>query len=334
MVHDNRIGWFSAIGVLICIVFLLALHLGFGLIAALFMFTLSRVVWNKIPAAWPRWSRKMITIVFLFGLVGMLGWGLSWGMRYSVKTVNVQKEQMISYSVEALNDLRPHLPKAIAKQLPSSIGAMNKKIDEAAAVFGKNAVGFGVTGMHLLFQLMFAVLIAGACSTKEKEGVAHNRLLRREWLARISEYSACFSTLMTAQLYVAVWNAFCTALFLYGILPLMGVELSFREALVIFTLLISLIPALGNMVANSVMAFLCLPHGISVVIAAIIFLVLVHKAEYLINARIIGQNVQASVPEMLIAILIGERLFGLSGLILGPVTYAYIKMYLIKKELV
>lgn len=139
---------------------------------------------------------------------------------------------------------------------------------------------------------------------------------------------------MTAQMYVALWNAFCTSIFLYAVLPLLGVELSFREALVVFTLFASLIPALGNIVANSVMAFLCLPHGAPIMVLAVVFLFVVHKAEYIINARIIGKNVRATVPEMLMAILIGECLFGLPGLMLGPVSYAYLKMYLIKQDLV
>jgi len=36
---------------------------------------------------------------------------------------------------------------------------------------------------------------------------------------------------------------------------------------------------------------------------------------------------------MLLAILIGERLFGLPGLMLGPVTYAFLKMHLKKMNI-
>ena len=139
---------------------------------------------------------------------------------------------------------------------------------------------------------------------------------------------------MGAQVYVAIWNALCTAIFVYAVLPLMGVDLVFREALVVFTLIISLIPAVGNMVANAAMAFLCLPHGVGIMFLALAFLIVVHKAEYLINARLIGRQVEATVPEMLLAILIGERLFGLPGLVLGPVSYAYIKQFLMQQKLV
>ena len=111
---------------------------------------------------------------------------------------------------------------------------------------------------------------------------------------------------------------------------MIGVTLSFREILVVFPLFISLIQAIKNMIDNAVMAMLWLPHGAFVLLAAVVFLIVVHNAEYIINAKIIGKTVEASVPEMLLAILIGERLFGLPGLMLGPVTYAFLKMHLKK----
>ena len=334
MKNEKYLGWSSAIGLFVFILFLLYLQLGFGLIVCLILFTVSRKVWRSLPKAWPFSLRNGSTLLFLVLLVVGMGWGAAQGARYGVKTLNNQKEQMIEYSLIALNDIRPHMPKAVAKHFPNDTAQINGLLEEGGAVFGRNALGFGATGMHMLFQLLFAILIAAACCTRPVLDSTEYKPFRREWLTRIQEYSICFAQLMSAQVYVALWNAFCTGIFLYGILPLMGVELSFREALVVFTLFVSLIPALGNMVANTAMAFLCLPHGAGVVLAAVVFLIVVHKAEYIINARIIGKNVQATVPEMLIAILIGECLFGLPGLMLGPVSYAYLKMFLIKKNLV
>lgn len=334
MYNEKYLGWFSAVGLFGFVLLLLHLHLGFGLIVCLILFTVCRTVWRKLPTRWPDGLRNGITILFLLCAVAAMGFGVAQGTRYGVKTLSNQKDQMLAYSLVALDDVRAHTPKAISKHIPEDLTQINQLMEQAGAMFGRNALGFGATGMHLLFQLLFAILIASTCSTRPALDMSTYKPFRREWLSRVHEYSVCFAKLMSAQVYVALWNAFCTSIFLYGILPLMGVELSFREVLVVFTLFVSLIPALGNVVANTVMAFLCLPHGAGVVVAAVIFLFVVHKAEYIINARIIGKNVQATVPEMLLAILIGECLFGLPGLMLGPVSYAYLKMYMIKKELV
>jgi predicted PurR-regulated permease PerM len=60
-------------------------------------------------------------------------------------------------------------------------------------------------------------------------------------------------------------------------------------------------------------------------VASLIFLVLIHKAEYFMNARIVGHEVQATAWELLIAMLLMEAVFGVAGLVAAPVVYAWIK---------
>jgi predicted PurR-regulated permease PerM len=58
---------------------------------------------------------------------------------------------------------------------------------------------------------------------------------------------------------------------------------------------------------------------------ALAFLVIIHKLEYFINARIVGSQIQASAWELLLAMLVMEATFGLPGVIAAPVFYAYLK---------
>ncbi|MBL2055405.1 AI-2E family transporter, partial [Klebsiella pneumoniae] len=50
--------------------------------------------------------------------------------------------------------------------------------------------------------------------------------------------------------------------------------------------------------------------------------------EYFINAKIIGHKINANAWEILLAMLIFESIFGLSGLIAAPIFYAYLKLEL------
>jgi len=59
-----------------------------------------------------------------------------------------------------------------------------------------------------------------------------------------------------------------------------------------------------------------------------VWLVLIHKLEYLLNAHIIGNRIRAQGWELLIAMLVMEALFGVAGLISAPVIYAQIKQVL------
>jgi predicted PurR-regulated permease PerM len=66
----------------------------------------------------------------------------------------------------------------------------------------------------------------------------------------------------------------------------------------------------------------------------LIFLVVIHKVEYFLNARIVGTRIQARAWELLLAMLVLEVAFGMAGLIAAPVYYAYIKKELSEAGLI
>ena len=63
-------------------------------------------------------------------------------------------------------------------------------------------------------------------------------------------------------------------------------------------------------------------------------MVVIHKLEYFLNARIIGIQVNAKSWELLTAILVMETLFGLPGVVAAPVFYAYLKKELRDENMV
>ena len=134
----------------------------------------------------------------------------------------------------------------------------------------------------------------------------------------------CFAKFMAAQAYVAAWNTLCTAVFILGVLPLLEVQLPFRGLLLGITFVLSFLPAVGNMVCNTLMVVLCLQGGPLIAALAFGYLVVAHKAEYLINAHFLGKLQAVSIAEILVCLIVGETLFGLFGLILGPVLYLFV----------
>lgn len=69
-------------------------------------------------------------------------------------------------------------------------------------------------------------------------------------------------------------------------------------------------------------------------IVSLIFLVVIHKAEYFLNAKIIGEQVNAKAFELLLVMIIFEHLFGIGGIVLAPVCYAYLKKELIAHKII
>lgn len=97
----------------------------------------------------------------------------------------------------------------------------------------------------------------------------------------------------------------------------------------LITFLAGLLPVVGNVISNTVITIVALSVSFYVAVAALLFLVVIHKLEYFLNARIVGGEIRAHAWELLLAMLVMEAAFGLSGLVAAPVFYAYVKRELV-----
>ena len=86
-----------------------------------------------------------------------------------------------------------------------------------------------------------------------------------------------------------------------------------------------LLPVVGNLVSNTVIVVVSLAHSPHAALASLAFLVVVHKLEYFLNARIVGGQIQAAAWELLLAMLFMEAVFGLPGVVAAPIVYAWVK---------
>jgi predicted PurR-regulated permease PerM len=68
-----------------------------------------------------------------------------------------------------------------------------------------------------------------------------------------------------------------------------------------------------------------LSHSLAVAVAALIYLIVIHKLEYFVNARIVGSQIRSKAWELLLAMLTMEAAFGVAGVIAAPIYYAYLK---------
>ena len=116
-----------------------------------------------------------------------------------------------------------------------------------------------------------------------------------------------------------------TALYLMAVLPLLGIDLPFTKTMVVLTFVVGLLPILGNLISNTVIFVVSLSHSLVVAFGALGYLIVIHKLEYFLNARIIGSQIRARAWEMLIAMILLESAFGIPGLIAAPIYYAYMK---------
>jgi predicted PurR-regulated permease PerM len=115
---------------------------------------------------------------------------------------------------------------------------------------------------------------------------------------------------------------------------LADVHLPLAKTVLVITFLVGLLPVVGNLLSNAIIVILSLSVSLPVAIASLIFLVVIHKLEYFLNAHMIGTQVHAHAWELLLAMLVMEAAFGIPGLIAAPIYYAYIKDELVSRRLV
>lgn len=88
----------------------------------------------------------------------------------------------------------------------------------------------------------------------------------------------------------------------------MGCSPPFRQNLNHSYFLFGLIPILGNLISNTLTFIAALTVSLGLAGVALLYLVLVHKLEYFINAKIIGHKINANAWEILLAMLIFESI--------------------------
>ncbi|MGH8459482.1 MAG: hypothetical protein ACRESV_09035, partial [Nevskiales bacterium] len=149
---------------------------------------------------------------------------------------------------------------------------------------------------------------------------------------RVARLSASFSRIVFAQVRISLVNTFFTLLYLAVVLPLLGIHIPLTKTLVVLTFVCGLLPIVGNLISNTVITIVSLSHSLELAAASLGYLVLIHKLEYFLNARIIGGRIHAQAWELLLAMLMMEAAFGIPGLVAGPMYYAYLKDELKAKE--
>jgi predicted PurR-regulated permease PerM len=151
---------------------------------------------------------------------------------------------------------------------------------------------------------------------------------------RVRRLEEAFEAIVFAQVKISGINTALTALYLLVALPLFGVRLPFAGTLVAVTFLTGIIPVVGNLLSNTVIVVISLGVSVWVAAGSLAFLIVVHKLEYVLNAHIVGVEINAAAWEILGALVAAEAAFGTPGVVVAPIVYAYAKKELRDRGLV
>ena len=173
------------------------------------------------------------------------------------------------------------------------------------------------------FQIVIAVVAATLYFLSPTEPRSRPDDLHTELLDQISDrvslFVASFERVIGAQLLIASINAFITAVFLYA------VDMPFKNFLTLATFVCGVVPIVGNIASNALICAAAVVRSEQLAVAALVFLVVVHKAEYFLNSRIVGAAVAIPMWATLLGNLAGEVLMGVPGVLLAPTLLYYVR---------
>ena len=181
----------------------------------------------------------------------------------------------------------------------------------------------GIGLVHMIMGGLLALLVFFRHITHHDE--ERRGPLARALVDKVDRFAHAFGRVATAQIKISAVNTVLTGLYLLVVLPLFGIRIPFATTLVVITFLCGLIPVLGNLISNTVITILSMGISIGTAVASLTFLIVIHKLEYLINSRIVGGETDSQAWEILLAIIIGEAAFGVGGIVLAPIVYAFVK---------
>jgi predicted PurR-regulated permease PerM len=230
---------------------------------------------------------------------------------------------LLQFLAQTVLEIRKKVPPDWAQYLPEELMAVQLWLAELLKSKASVIAGAGSQVLHGLL-LVYVGLVVGALmgATPASDSRAPLRLQMR---TRGAHFIAAFAQVVVAQFWIAVFNASCTAALLLIVLPLAGAQLPYTGPLVVMTFVCGLIPIVGNLVCNAMLSLAGLSVSVGVGVACLVFLVFIHKAEYAINARILGKQTNTAAWELLAVLFIGEAVFGLPGLVAAPLYYGYAK---------
>ncbi|HBL15314.1 MAG TPA: hypothetical protein DD417_00745 [Elusimicrobia bacterium] len=300
---------------LVFFIVILAFHLGPALLAGLFAYSIldlsHRLFARRIGAFYAR----IASLSLFFFIAGGMSWMVVSFVQQSISTVPVILTTVMPKVSETASRWGVELPFENIEQLRgAAIAAVAENAGDITQASGLLTKGF----FHILIAVIAAVL---AFMAPKPEPGPRNQYtaLREEFFARTARFMESFERVLGAQVAISAINTSLTAVFLLA--------LGFPHAafLIPATFILGILPIIGNILSNTIICAAALTLSLRHAVLSLIFLVVIHKGEYLLNSRIIGGSIRVPMWQTLIGILVGEVVMGIPGIILAPAILHYVR---------
>ncbi|MDB5899742.1 MAG: hypothetical protein JWP22_606 [Ramlibacter sp.] len=269
--------------------------------------------WKKVAARWLMVSAAVV----------LLGFGMLAGVELLFKSGGLGR--LMQMLADTLDQIRAMAPPWVVERLPESADAVQHAISEwlrshAGEVQRWGGVALKIT-VHIIIGLVIGLMAAAAKPGPLGQPRRPLLLLAQ---ARMRNLATAFVNVFVAQVRISLINAVLTGIYLLVVLPALGYRVPLAPTLVGLTFFASLVPIVGNLLSNTAITLAALTVSPWLGLASLGFLVVVHKLEYFLNARIVGGHTNVPTYAMLSSMLLLESAFGIAGLVAAPIYCAWL----------
>jgi predicted PurR-regulated permease PerM len=314
--------WLVALAALFLV---LALHMLTALLAGLLVYELVRTLTPFVQRRLTSERAHLISVVFLsaiiIGLLTLAIFGLVAFFHGGPDRMEVLQSKLIL----VLDQARTQLPAWLQQYLPDDIDDIRQTISDWLQSHSSEVQLAGKEAVQVFVHVLIGMVLGAMIAMNAAHPMPLLQPLASELLGRANLLADAFHRVVFAQIKISLLNTTLTAIFLLVVLRLGGVHLPLTKTMIIVTFLAGLLPVIGNLISNTVIVLVALSVSVYVALAALAFLVVIHKLEYFLNARIVGSQINARSWELLLVMVLAEAAFGLPGLVAAPIYYAYIK---------
>jgi predicted PurR-regulated permease PerM len=310
----------------LALLMVLWLHLLPALLAGLLVYEL---VHAMTPLLGRRISgeRARLVVVTVLGVVvvGLLTLLVVWLVSFFRREMGDPDLLWQQQLMPLVEKAREQLPPTITNWLPDSVDELRVMALDLTRKHALSLQNVGKETARVLVRIIVGMVLGALVALNRARPPHQVGPLAAALGERCQHLAESFHNIVFAQIKISLINTAATGIFLLGAMPLLGIHVPLAKTLVVITFLAGLLPVIGNLISNTAVTIAGLSVSIWVAAASLGFLIVIHKLEYFLNARIIGTQIRARAWELLVAMLVMEAAFGLAGLIAAPIYYAYLK---------
>jgi len=295
------------------------LHLGPLLLSVLFSyFAINKLHFLKARGKWP-------AIAIFLALLAVAAYGLAFFVHATVEALPAIAEKAVPAIIQWADAHQITLPFTDLGSLKEQAVQWARSEARDIGKFADFARGATEQFVYLTIGCLVAMglFLNPRLEMDRPSHEARNNLYTlccEEIGRRFATFYKSFDMVMNAQVTISAINAALTGIFMAALgLPHLVVAVG-------VTFICGLLPVVGNLLSNVVVVAIGFMISPAKGLGALVFLVCIHHLGFFLNSKIIGAKIRSPIWLTLLALVIGERLMGVTGMILSPVALHYIRI--------